>query len=156
ALRAARPATAGHPLPSPVLPDPLPRYIQDIRTTHGHHLSLSLQLLERDRYGRDVQIRDLAQRAIYALAAGAERIDLPSPIAAVRPVASPDAPMSLQPQELFLIMRTLMITLSNARYAGRVPIAPGVEAFLFDRSGQSVIALWDTGREGGVKQLAIN
>jgi hypothetical protein len=53
-------------------------------------------------------------------------------------------------------MRTLMTTLSNARYAGRVPIAPGVEAFLFDRAGQSVIALWDTGREGGVKQLAIN
>ena len=44
-----------------------------------HNLSLSLQWLDRDRYGREAQIRDLAQRVVYALSADARRIDLPLP-----------------------------------------------------------------------------
>jgi hypothetical protein len=37
-----------------------------------------------------------------------------------------------------------------------VPIAEGVEAFLFDRDGQGVLALWDRGAHGSVRELAVN
>lgn len=148
------PATVALSVPSSILPSQLPLYMQDLKGAEGHHLSLSLQLLERTPYGRETQIRDLAERVVYALAAGAQRIDLPVPFD-VQSGGESDA-FSQHPTELFLIMRTLFTTLGNARYTGRVPIADGVEAFLFDRNGQGVIALWDTGRGSGVKQLAIN
>jgi hypothetical protein len=72
------PATVALSISPEVLPSQLPLYIQDIRGHQGHNLSLSLQLLD-DRYGREVQIRDLVQRVVYALAGGATRIDLPLP-----------------------------------------------------------------------------
>ena len=61
------PATIALSVPPEVLPSQLPLYVQDIRGHEGHNLSLSLQLLD-DKYGREVQIRDLALRVIYALA----------------------------------------------------------------------------------------
>ena len=60
-----------------VLPSQLPLYMQDLATQEGHNLSITLQLLERRQYGREVQIRDFAQRVVYALAADAKRIDVP-------------------------------------------------------------------------------
>ena len=74
------PATVALSVSPDVLPSQLPLYIQDIHGHEGHNLSLSLQLVD-DRYGREVQIRDLAQRVVYALAGGASRIDLPLPFA---------------------------------------------------------------------------
>jgi hypothetical protein len=49
-----------------------------------------------------------------------------------------------------------MRMLGGSVYRGRVPIAEGVEAFLFDRRGQGVMVIWDTGRTGGVKPLSVN
>jgi len=58
---------------------------QGLNREHSvHNLSISLNPLDRDRYGRQSQIRDLAQRVIYALAADAQRIDLPLPFATRR------------------------------------------------------------------------
>ena len=66
-------------VPPSVLPSQLPLYMQDIRSHEGHNLSLSLELIDRERYGRLVQIKDVAQRVVYALSAGATRIDFPLP-----------------------------------------------------------------------------
>ncbi len=146
------PATVALSVPPSVLPSQLPLYIQDMHRQEGHNLSISLELLSREQYGREVQIRDLAQRVVYALAAHAQRIDLPLPFTVKR---EGDAVIK-QPQELLLIMRTLVTNLSGSTFKGKVPIADGVEAFLFDRNGQGVLVLWDRGSVNGVKQLAIN
>jgi len=146
------PATVALSVPPSVLPSQLPLYIKDLHSQPGHNLSISLDLLPREQYGRDVQIRDLAQRVVYALSANAQRIDLPLPFTVKR---EGDAVIK-QPQELLLIMRTLITTLSGSTFKGKVPIADGVEAFLFDRDGQGVLVLWDRGSTSGVKQLAIN
>jgi hypothetical protein len=53
-------------------------------------------------------------------------------------------------------MRTVLTTLSGAAYRGKVPLADGVEAFLFDRGGQGVLCVWDRGSERGAKRLALN
>ncbi len=157
------PATVALSIPASVLPSQLPLYIQDLRGIQGHHGSLTYQRLARERTGRDEQIRDLAQRVIYALAAGTERLDLPFPFTTRPDDEAPAGAGLTQPTELFLIMRSLATTLGNTRYAGKVPIADGVEAFLFDNHGQGTLALWDTGREGernagagSLKPLPIN
>jgi hypothetical protein len=146
------PATVALSVPPSVLPAQLPLYINDMHRQEGHNLSISLDLLSREQYGRDVQIRDFAQRVVYALSANAQRIDLPLPFTVKREA---DAVIK-QPQELLLIMRTLVTTLSGSQFKGKVPIGEDVEAFLFDKSGQGILVLWSKGSTNGVKQLAIN
>jgi len=135
-----------------ILPEQLPLYLSEIQSEPGRSLSLSLQFVDPDRYGRDVQIRDLAQRVIYALAAGAQRIDMPLPFSLARD--EQDQPR-IQPQESLIIIRTLMSTLGGSTFKGKVPIADGIEALLFDRHGQGILAMWDKGRQGGPRQLAL-
>jgi len=146
------PATVALSVPGSVLPSQLPLYIQDLKNVKGHNLSLSIQLLDVEKYGRDVRIRDLAERMIYAMSAGASRIDLPMPF-----TSEPNgAGIAQQPQELFMIQRTLAMILSGTVFQGRVPLGDGIDAFLFDRNGEGVIALWDRGSQEGVKQLPLN
>ena len=151
-LEGELPATVALSVPPSVLPNQLPLYMQDIRGHEGHNLSIRLELLDRDRYGRLAQIRDLGQRMVYALSGGATRIDLPLPFQVVKRGDS----LLKQPRELFMVVRTLIGTLSGAAYKGKVPIAEGVEAFLFERNGQGILALWDRGNVDGIKSLAIN
>jgi hypothetical protein len=146
------PATVALSVPASVLPAQLPLYMQDIKGHEGHNLSLSLQLLDREQYGRETQIRDLAERVVYALAADAKRIDLPLPFT----VRQQGDALVKDPQELLIIMRTLVTTLGGSVFRGKVPIADNIEAFLFDKNGQGIMVLWDKGNENGVKQLAIN
>jgi hypothetical protein len=134
-----------------ILPSQLPLYIQDLHGHEGHNLSLSLQLVD-DRYGREVQIRDLAQRVIYAIAGGATRIDLPLPFT----VADDGDNPTPQPRELLLIMRTLLRQLSGAVFRGKIPNSSNVDAFLFDRNGQGVLVIWSRGQEDETKSLALN
>jgi hypothetical protein len=147
------PATVALSVPPSVLPSQLPLYVQELRGRTDHTISLTLQPLDRARYGRDVEVRDLAQRVIYALAADATRIDLPLPAHATRDQAGG---VEVQPEELLLIERTLISTLSGAHFKGRVAIGDGIEAFLFDRAGQGILALWGQADVAGVKDLALN
>jgi hypothetical protein len=146
------PATVALSVRPEVLPSQLPLYMQDIKPREGHNLSLSLSLLDRASYGRETQIRDFAQRVTYALAADAQRIDLPLPFTVVHEGGQ----MVKQPQELFMIARTLMTVLGGAQFKGKVPIADGVEAFLFDRYGQGVMILWNRSSSGESRDLAVN
>jgi hypothetical protein len=140
------PATVALSVPPSVLPSQVPLYVQDLKDRKGHELSLSLQLTDRAAYGREVQIRDLAERVVYALAAGARRIDLPLPF---NVGVGEDGGVVEQPQELLMVIRTLTGTLGGTTFRGKVPIADGVEAFLFDKNGQGIIALWDRAAGAG-------
>ena len=145
-------AGAALAVPTAILPSQLPLYIQDLAGHKRNDISLTFELLDRSRYGRDVQLRDLAQRVVYALAAGAPRIDLPLPLS----VSRDEDGVTLQPDELFTVIRTLFTTLSGAEFKGKVTLAEGIEAFLFDRDGQGILALWDRGDRAGMKDLAVN
>jgi hypothetical protein len=151
-LEGELPATVALSVPPSVLPSQLPLYMQDIRSHEGHNLSLSLQLIDRERYGRLVQIKDLAQRVVYALSAGATRIDFPLPFQARRDGDH----ITKQPREMLTVVRTLIATLGGTTYRGKVPITEGVDAFLFDRNGQGILAVWDRGNTDGVRTLSLN
>src|SRR6478735_267526 len=57
---------------------------------------------------------------------------------------------------MFMVVRTLTSMLGGATFKGKVPIADGVEAFLFERGGQGILALWDRGNVAGAKELPLN
>jgi len=146
------PATVALSVPSEVLPQQLPLYMQDLRAHEGHNLSINLQPIPADRYDRATRVRDFAQRFAYTVAADAQRIDMELPFT----VHDENGEIESDPMELFMVARTLMSTLSGTTYKGQVPIADGVEAFLFERNGHGILMLWDKGSEGGVKSLALN
>jgi hypothetical protein len=151
-LEGKLPATVALSVPPTVLPGSLPLYIEEMQKHEGHNLSLSLQVLDADQYGREVQIRDFAQRVIYALASGAKRIDLPLPFT----VKIEGGEVAKQPRELLLVLRTLATTLGGAQFKGKMPVAENVEAFLFDRNGQGILALWDQGADGAGRTISLN
>jgi hypothetical protein len=150
-LEGELPATVALSVPPSVLPDQIPLYMQDIKAHEGHNLSLSLQLLDRAQYGRDVQIEDMAERVVYALAADAQRIDLPLPFT----VRQNGDSIEQQPQELLIIMRTLVTALGGATFCGKVPIADNIEAFLFEKGDQGMMVLWSKGNEPGGKPISL-
>jgi len=163
-LDGSAPATVALSIPASVLPHQVPLYINDLsrsaedagRGSAGNRrasrLAITLQPLERGQYGREAQIRDYAQRITYALAAGAEHIDVPLPFTVKKDKDALDP----RPQEMFMITRTLLATLGGATFRGKVPMAENLEAFLFDRNGQGVLVLWDRGAGGnGVKEFAL-
>lgn len=126
-------------VPSEILPEQLPLYVRDASSSSSRVRSITLRPIDGERYGRLARERDLALRVAYAMSAGAERIDLPLPFES-------DAEESgrTEPTALLLPQRTIVSTLSNSRYAGKVTIAPGVDAFLFDRGSGSGVMLVST------------
>ncbi len=158
-----------------ILPAQLPLYISDMKPTDEdkgflgsalptttqptispgqvQNLSLYLESLDRAKYGREVQIADLVERIAYALSAGADRIDLQMPMTVQRMSGQ----VMSQPDELLMIERTLMTTLAGAKYCGKVPLATGIEAFLFNKDEQGIILLWDRAITAGrLRNLALN
>ena len=151
-LEGKMPATVALSVPPSVLPHQLPLYMQDLKKQAGSNLSISLELLDRRQYGREVQIRDLVQRITYALAADAQRIDIPLPLEIERDGEE----LVKRPGELLPVLHTLITTLSGTTFKGKVPIADGVEAFLFDKQGKGILVMWDRGNSPSVKQLPLN
>ena len=166
-LTGKAPAAVALTVPPEVLPSQIPLYLDDVRN-HAHgdaaRLAVGLKLLSREKYGRELQIRDLAQRVAYTLSASAERIDLPLPFTVARSTATADNPHgsaseagTLEPSDLFPIFRTLVGTLSGATFKGKVPLADGIDAFLFERGGEGILVMWDRQADGrGVRTLPIN
>src|SRR5207249_1267970 len=64
--------------------------------------------------------------------------------------------LTKQPREMFMITRTLITHLGGSTFKGKVPITPGVEAFLFERAGRGMMVLWDRSGASEVRELAIN
>jgi hypothetical protein len=126
-------------IPSSILPAEIPLYLQEYHGRESQSITLSLALLDTNSYGRDTQIRDMAQRVVYSLASDVPRIDLPLPLVAHQQGDEVVA----EPQEMTLIMRTLLSSLSGARFRAKLPIAADIDAFLFERGGQGIVVLWN-------------
>lgn len=137
------PATVALSIPAQVLPQRIGLYLNDLlnpATAKEHQFSVSLALAN-EQYGRDVILRDLAQRLIYCLSAGANRIDLPLPFK----VQMQDGQVIEQPREEFMVERTVMRLMSGAKFTGKINLDPGVAALLFNRGGQGILAIWSKG-----------
>ncbi len=123
-------------IPTSVLPEQIPLYVNDLKERSSRTFSLGLVPLDRHRYGRDVYTRDYVQRIVWAFASEATRVDVPLPC------RISDDGRRLEPDELYPVLRTLAFWLADAKYAGKVPVAEGVDGFLFDRNGTGIIMAW--------------
>jgi hypothetical protein len=146
------PSTIAFCVPTSVLPSQMPLYLKDLKRKSDRSISVSLQPLDRAKYGLQTQVRDLSQRIIYALAAGSTRIDVPAPLSAT----SSEAGVRIDPDPLFMVERTIFSTLSGAKYKGRIEFGSGIQSFLFDRGGEGILVMWTKGDSEGLKSLPIN
>ena len=111
-------------VPTSILPQEIPLYAAEYHGRDLPQVSLSLSLLDPDRYDRKTQIRDLAQRVVYTLTSDLPRFDLPLPMV----MRQQGDETIAEPQELAIIMRTLLSTLTGAQFRGKLPISDDIEA----------------------------
>jgi hypothetical protein len=137
----ATPAAVTLSVPPSILPNEIPAYLKDLtdRAAAGgpRVASVSLRPVDAARYGSVARASDLAERVVYGLSSGVDRVDLPLPLTGA----------SAEPTDLLPVERTLLTALSGAASRGRLPVADGVEAFLFERTddapgGHGVVVLW--------------
>ncbi len=110
-------------------------------TQDGPRIGLALVPIDRSIYGAEQQRSDLARRVAFALASGAERIDLPLPFRLISTGRSNDR-VRLDPDPLLPTYRAILSQLAGAQYRGRVKLAPQVEAMLFERGDDGIVLLW--------------
>ena len=135
------PASVALDVPVSVLPDQIPLYLNDFLTgSVKRDVAVVIHPIDRARYGRDAQRADLALRIANALAGGATRVDLPMSMSITTDDEHLDPPIA-EPDELLIAERVVTSQLANARYAGMIHLAPGVDAFVFDRDGVGVMLL---------------
>jgi hypothetical protein len=130
------PASLALAVPPAVLPEQIPLYVDDARGGQAaRSVAVSLTPIDRARYGRAAQERDVALRVVHAVAAGADRIDLPLPI----DVRRRGDVATFEPDPLLPVERTLLQQLSHARFVGRAALADDVDGFCFDRNGRGIM-----------------
>ncbi len=137
----ARPVDVAVSVPPSILPGEIPAYLKDLTGV------ASVSLRPRGDDPATARAADLAERIVYALSAGAARVDVPVPLTA-----------DVQPTDLFPVERTLISALSGAACRGRLPVADGVEAFLFERpdagpGDHGVAVLW---ADAGDRPVAVH
>ncbi len=130
-------------VPASVPARSVPLYAADAARGSGRPTSVHLELPRPDTYGRLGMLSDVARRITYALAGGADRITLPLPFEPGYGGAGPE------PDERYVVLRTLLSGLAGKQYLGQVPagdVEQGVEAFLFgnpdESGGRGTIVLW--------------
>lgn len=139
-------------VPTTILPAEIPLYLEDFHGRDVSETALSLEILDADHYDRLTRIRDLAQRVVYALASDVPQIDLPLPIV----TRLQGDQLVSEPQELAIIERTLLSALSGAQFRGKLPIADGVVAFLFERNHEGIVVLWNRDDTAGPQTISVN
>jgi hypothetical protein len=143
----AKPAAVAMAVPPNILPGEIPSYLKDLTdlAAKGGPAVASVSLRPIGTGTAVARATDLVQRVVYALSTGVPRVDLPVPLTG--PADAPTPP--------FLVERTLLSNLSGAAFRGRLPVADGVDAFLFERAGptdpdgggRGIAVLWADGGE---------
>lgn len=138
-------------IPTSILPAQIPLYL------HGgpignQPISVNLAPISRMNYGRKQQLADYAKRFILCLAGRAPSINVPVPLM----IQHDEKTVQIEPTRLFPALRTLTQLLGHCAYQGQVPVGNDIDAYLFDRHGQAVLALWSKGEVSTVHSLSIN
>ncbi len=145
---------------SNVPPRQLPLYIADATSVGtGSEVSLHLDWLDPEKYGREEVLSDTVQRVTLALAGGADRLTLPLPYH-----LSTETGFA-EPTESYVVLRTLLNAIGGRAYQGRVPagdVDDRVEAYLFadpdDAAGVGTLVIWGESSKasGGRSTLKMN
>jgi hypothetical protein len=107
---------------------------------------LTLETLDMSRYDRRAAARDFVKRVVSAKATGADIVFTEQPWATRRVTGH----LVVDPDERFLLLRTLSSVLGNSLPVIPLRFGQGVQGYLFDRHGVGVAVLWNdlAGPEG--------
>lgn len=103
------------------------------------HVSVYVQPLPEDQYGRTSRLEQWAQRIILARHAGAAEVFVPQTWNVRRTTFGRIA----EPTASYIILRTIADVISDAAPGRIVPVARGVQCLAFDEETSTVLAMWD-------------
>jgi hypothetical protein len=125
-------------LPSAIGPAQIPTYLHSfVVQTSAPDLLVHITPLD-NHYTRVDRLSDFAKRVIYSRTVNPRAILVDLPMTRRVELFS----QTSQPTELLLVYRTLISQLGSARFVREFSPAPGVHAFLFDRSGEGTLAVF--------------
>ena len=107
----------------------------EFRIQNSNVIALIEPLSERG-YARTDRMADFAQRVVYARSANPRMVLVDLPMARRAMMGNPGS--TAEPDELFVVYRTLAKALGGAAFKRELPLAPGIKAFLFDRGGAGI------------------
>lgn len=113
--------------------------VSELRKTRSQSIWAVLEPLEPQRYDRIDRLADLVKRLTVAHAAGVDAVFMLAPWDASRQSGK----LQLEPREDYLVFRTVAELLSASRPNGKLYLADGAEAYVFDREGSAILATWD-------------
>ena len=105
---------------------------------HNDQIWLTIEPLPPGKYHPRAALADLAKRLIFARQSNADLIFIRQPWQ-IRRTGSRSI---IEPNEYYLIYRTVVSLLDQATYLGPVDLDDGVHCHAYDANGQSVLAMW--------------
>ncbi|UCG15923.1 MAG: hypothetical protein JSV19_11580 [Phycisphaerales bacterium] len=124
-----------------VQPEWIPEHLASYQDLGYRHLEVYLETLPPDRYERTAFLADLAKRVVYALHAGVDRVFLHQPWQERTTVNGE----TTEPTEAFVVYRTAVDLLAEAKLASTLHLSPDVTCLAFDSGQDAVLVLWDDG-----------
>ena len=113
-------------------------YLQEDQTS-STPIWTTLQPLDRINYDLKSRVRDLIERMIIAKINGATTVFVPEPISTYHGILNDD----LSPGELLVPWRLTAQALAGAEYLGRLELSNGSENYIFRRSDDVVMVIWN-------------
>ncbi len=113
--------------------------IDGMRSLGYQHVSVYLEPLPSDRYNRRSRLADWAQRIVTARHVGADTVFVPQ----TWQVRETPQGRITEPNETYILLRTLAGLLGDAEPGPRVRVSDGVHALAFDRGDSMVLVMWD-------------
>ena len=127
-------------LPAQTQPEGVAPLVAHWRAQFPGKLSLSVPALPADSYDPSARLIDWAQRLIAARHTGADTVFVPQPWTVRSSVHGSVA----EPQEEYLILRTLTDMLGEALPAQHFMLSPTAHVFVFHTGSDAAIAAWDS------------
>jgi hypothetical protein len=137
-------------LPASIKPSQIPAYLDNFKQAlappkdskrPAPPMYVRVDSLNAQRYERADRLADFAQRIVYARSANPAAVIMDLPLSTN--VAAGRSGHRAEPDELLVVYRTLILALGNSEYRREIPLAPGIRAFLFDRSGVGTLVVWN-------------
>ncbi len=127
-------------VPAETPPSEIPGYLDEQFLDLGYQQVWALlQVPPQGRYRRLPRLADFCKRLIYAQQSGANKIFVRQPWRS-RAVSGK---VVTEPDELFVVLRTVVSLLDDAVYIGELEIDEHITCHAFDRYGKAVLVMWD-------------
>jgi hypothetical protein len=138
-------------VPSAIAPDRLAAHFEVFRGSPYAERWLTLEPLAAGRYPREQALTDYARRLIAARAVGADVAFVPPPWT----VRAEHGRVVIEPDETFLLLRTLGAALGGARHVRDLTLQGDARGHLFSRGGAGVMVLWNDLAPSGGEELEL-